>query len=247
MGSSYASGPGVGELVPGEPERCGRSSLSYSRVLARRLHLQLVDVTCNGATTAHLLGPWNELAPQLDAITPDTRLVTITIGGNDVRFSFNLFAGICAERGISPMPGIPCLTFTPATEAEWRTLASDMRRIGLEARRRAPQAVVVFVDYASPLPPRGTCPALGIPVAIADAERQAARRLARITAAAARQSGARLIAASALNRGHDACAPEPWSIGADQRPGGIPMHPAIPAHAAIAAAIEAMLKGNPRP
>ena len=40
---------------------------------------------------AHVLAPWNELPAQIDAVTPDTRLVTITIGGNDLNYIGNLF------------------------------------------------------------------------------------------------------------------------------------------------------------
>ncbi|GGC13951.1 hypothetical protein GCM10011494_35940 [Novosphingobium endophyticum] len=36
-----------------------------------------------GATTAHILGPWNELPAQIDALTDDTALVTVTIGVAD--------------------------------------------------------------------------------------------------------------------------------------------------------------------
>ncbi|MFC3174686.1 SGNH/GDSL hydrolase family protein [Novosphingobium bradum] len=241
LGSSYAAGPGVGEPVPGEPARCGRGSLSYARVLAARLRLKLVDASCSGATTAHLLGPWNELAPQIDAITPDTRLVTITVGGNDVRFVSNLFASVCAARADAPPR---CPPHAAPTPAEWTALARAMQRIGHEARRRAPRAVVVFVDYPVVVPPQGTCAALGIAEPQAEAGRAAAARLARVTAEAARRSGARLLAASALTRGHDACAPQPWSEGASLRPGGIAMHPMIAAHAAIAERLEQMLETN---
>jgi phospholipase/carboxylesterase len=39
--------------------------------------LDLTDASCSGATTQHLLAPWNELPAQLDALRPDTRLVTV--------------------------------------------------------------------------------------------------------------------------------------------------------------------------
>lgn len=242
LGSSYAAGPSVGEPIAGEPKRCGRSSLSYSRVLAARLRLKLVDMSCSGATTAHLLEPWNELAPQLDAVTTDTRLVTITVGGNDVRFVGNLSAGACAVRKATGQEVSYCPTFKAPTEAEWQSLAAAMTRIGAEARRRAPGATVVFIDYPTIVPSRGTCVALGVSEEIADAAQATARRLSTLTAVAARQSGARFLAASAVTRGHDACAAEPWSEGATLRPGGVPMHPMILAHAAVAAALQHMLE-----
>src|SRR5690348_15938455 len=66
LGSSYAAGAGIGRLVPGTPQRCGRTENNYAHLLAARMHLELVDVSCGGATTAHILGPWNELPAQLD-------------------------------------------------------------------------------------------------------------------------------------------------------------------------------------
>src|SRR5487761_853701 len=87
MGSSFAAGPGTGERAPGSPRRAGRSTRSYAHLAAAALGLDLHDVTFSGATTADLLGPSAAGQPaQLDAVTGDTRLVTITAGGNDVGY-----------------------------------------------------------------------------------------------------------------------------------------------------------------
>jgi hypothetical protein len=45
LGSSLAAGPGVGRRAPGSPRRAGRSSANYAHLVARRLGLQLEDVT----------------------------------------------------------------------------------------------------------------------------------------------------------------------------------------------------------
>ncbi len=86
--------------------RCGRSAQNYAHQIARRHNLQLVDVSCGGSTTAHLLGPWNELAPELDAVTADTMLVTMTTGGNDLGYLGSLGANSCAnvagKTGVAP-------------------------------------------------------------------------------------------------------------------------------------------------
>ncbi len=88
--------------------------MSYSRLLAAQLRLRLTDASCGGATTAHVLAPWNELPAQIDAVTSDTRLVTITIGGNDLNYMGVLFAASChagtmtgplAERMRDPATG----------------------------------------------------------------------------------------------------------------------------------------------
>jgi lysophospholipase L1-like esterase len=87
MGSSFAAGPGLPSRAPGSPRRAGRSTGNYAHLIARALGLDLHDVTFSGATTSDILGPSAAgRAAQLDAVTPETSLVTITAGGNDVGF-----------------------------------------------------------------------------------------------------------------------------------------------------------------
>ena len=87
MGSSFAAGPGISPRAAASPRRAGRSSGNYAHLVARPLGLDLHDVTYSGATTGDILRPSAAGQPaQLDAVTPDTRLVTITAGGNDVGF-----------------------------------------------------------------------------------------------------------------------------------------------------------------
>ena len=54
MGSSFAAGPGITTPDEGTPARCTRSKDNYARQLARRRGLKLTDVSCSGATTAHM-------------------------------------------------------------------------------------------------------------------------------------------------------------------------------------------------
>ena len=87
LGHSFASGPLLGPPKPGSPPRCGRTAANYATLLAQRLRLTLVDVTCGGAKSQHILGPWDELPAQIESVTADTRLVTLSIGGNDVGYA----------------------------------------------------------------------------------------------------------------------------------------------------------------
>jgi lysophospholipase L1-like esterase len=87
LGSSFAAGPGLPPRAPGSPRRAGRSTGNYAHRIARALDLDLHDVTFSGATTGDILSPSAAGQPaQLDAVTPDTALVTITAGENDVGF-----------------------------------------------------------------------------------------------------------------------------------------------------------------
>src|ERR1700743_3071779 len=55
LGSSFASGPGITTQVPGSSYPCGRSVDNYAHQLARKEHMSLVDMTCNGATSENIL------------------------------------------------------------------------------------------------------------------------------------------------------------------------------------------------
>ncbi len=99
MGDSFSSGEGVspfeGGTDAGGVNECHRSQRAYPRLLeSSQLGLgSLAFVACSGATTANVLnGQWNEPA-QISALSEDTEIVTITIGGNDV--GFKDFATAC--------------------------------------------------------------------------------------------------------------------------------------------------------
>lgn len=238
MGSSFAAGPGLGRAKADAPARCQRSARNYATLLAEALRLTLIDVTCGGATTTHVLGPWSELAPQIDAVTPDTRLVTITIGGNDVNYVRNLMAGSCRSGETR------CFPRAEASEADWARDEANMRAIVRAIRARAPGARIVLVDYLTLLPKNGSCAAVEMSAADLDASRATAARLAALTARVARQQGAELLSASAFSAGHTACDAAPWSVGAavtDPAAGGIAWHPNAPGMRAIADALAARL------
>jgi lysophospholipase L1-like esterase len=241
LGSSYAAGAGIGELQPGSPQRCQRTTNNYPSLLSRRLQLQLTDVSCGGATTAHLLGPSNELPPQLDAVTAATRLVTVTIGGNDLDYMGALFGGSC-RAGVVARPG-PCPPRVQPTIAQYSGLEAALTSIAREVARRAPQARLVFVQYLSAVP-ETPCKFTAITPEDAANSRAIGRELAAITARVATAQGALLLAADLMSRDHTACGPEPWSHGLHEGydiAQGSPWHPAPAGHAAIAAELARLL------
>src|SRR5436305_9853592 len=79
LGSSFAAGLGVGQRAPNSPTLCLRSAQNYAHLLAKARGLNLTDVTCSGATTQHILeGSQFFQPPQVDALRPNTGLVTVT-------------------------------------------------------------------------------------------------------------------------------------------------------------------------
>jgi lysophospholipase L1-like esterase len=246
MGSSYAAGPGITTPADVPPNRCARSNDNYAHMFARKHRLQLVDVSCSGATTAHVLGSWRELPAQIDSVTADVRLVTLTIGGNDVGYMGSFQVARCAAAQMPPS-AVSCPSTLGAppvvTEDRWATLQAALERITDEVHHRAPKARLVFVQYLSVLPERNLCADLPLSEGGANAARAIADRLAQVTALAAAHKQAALVPAYDLSRGHDACSETPWTAGYE-RPGGPPvavaLHPNLAGMASIAAALESV-------
>lgn len=88
LGDSYSA---MGRVFPGTwlpgPVTCVRTGDSYPVQVAQALGTPtLVDATCSGATVVDMYAsqPNTFAPPQLDALSADTDLVTLSIGGNDV-------------------------------------------------------------------------------------------------------------------------------------------------------------------
>ncbi|WP_166252728.1 SGNH/GDSL hydrolase family protein [Solimonas terrae] len=250
MGSSFAAGPAITTRAADSPWFCARSQDNYAHQLARLRQLSLVDVSCGGATTRHILGGgFLMLPPQLDAVTSDTELVTITIGGNDIDYIGNMMAlgcdastpwylrrvGACRSRSVGRM------------EQDLRDTALRMGRIVDEIHRRAPKAKVVLVTYQTVLPDQGTCERLGLSDAQVAQMRDIADQLADTTRRVAQQHGALLLDAASLTHGHDVCAADAWMNGMRPSRGllGAPLHPTLAAMTAIAQALDALLDQAP--
>ena len=238
LGSSFAAGTGMGGIKPGTPQRCGRSPINYATLVSQELGLTLDDQTCGGATTTHVTGPWSELPAQVDAVDADTRLVTITIGGNDLGFVRNLCIAGCQPNGARTCPPM-----TAPTPADISRVEQGLSAIAQEVARRAPRARLVFVQYVT-LVPKEPCAALRLSPEAVPVLHQIARELAAATAHVAARHGAEVIRADALSRSHTACDADPWSTGPDPLgpEGNSPWHPTAAGHRGIASEIARLLR-----
>jgi lysophospholipase L1-like esterase len=207
IGSSFAAGPGIPSPQPSAPAGCGRSTNNYPSVLARELGAALVDASCSGATTANVLTTAQSgQPPQVDLVTAGTKLVTVTIGGNDVNYLGSLGAYSCQDSG-----GSGCGTVdTAAIDRAFGELPGRLRNVVDRIREKAPQATVLLVSYFTILPDSGACAGVPLTSAHLDYERGLAARLAAATRDAATATGAELVDLASASRGHDACAADPW-------------------------------------
>lgn len=221
IGSSFAAGPQLPPAKPSWPARCGQSMNNYPTLLAERFGMVLIDRTCSGATTDHVLGPWSEVPPQISSVTADTRLVTITIGGNDLSYIGNLFSATCAFNAkaiaASGTKTRACGPVRVPTEADYVRDEAQMTEIARRIRATAPQARIVFVQYLTPLPTTGSlCAATPVSEGDAAIVREIGRRLSEITARVALATGATVVEMNQSSAAHTPCDAEPWMIGSPQ-------------------------------
>ena len=245
LGSSMAAGPGIRPQVRGAPFGSGRSARNYAHLVGAQLNLDLVDVTFSGATTAHVLAERQRGArPQIEALDGSEKLVTITIGGNDVGYVPLLMAATL-PRAARLLPAIGALFDRAVREQALDGVGDSLRAIGTAMRRRAPRARVVFVDYLTLLPPDGV-PAPPLSAADADLGRHVGACLEDATAAAAAATGCELVRAGRASRQHHGWSADPWAVGAGWplpwRPA--PFHPNAAGMRAVADFIAALTRGS---
>ena len=195
LGDSYASGVGAGATSG----PCQRSPRAYPHRLGRRL---TSFRACGGATTASLR------RSQLAAFPANTRLVTVTIGGNDAGFvdviETCLFGATdhCDAR------------VRQAEEFVREELAERLRAVYEAIRERAPRATVLVVGYPRLFARKAWCSRVG---EIGDREQrrlnEASNLLARTTRAeVGRHDGFRFVDVRPAFNGHGVCSAAPRLI-----------------------------------
>ncbi|MGZ0146602.1 SGNH/GDSL hydrolase family protein [Kribbella sp. WER1] len=226
LGDSYTAAP----FVP-LPEvlslGCFRSYNNYPKQLAAKLHVRhLTDVSCGGADTTNMTQPQSTLlgtaAPQFDALTPDTDLVTVGIGGND----FGVFGSIidtCPGLRASDPAGAPCKAHFTVNGVDTlrQKIAQTQTRIAIVVqgiKARSPKAEIILLGYPKIAPEHGTCPTK-LPFADGDYTYLYSIEQALNTAVsnAAAAGGAKYVDTFGPSTGHDACAPDgqAWIQGKD--------------------------------
>jgi lysophospholipase L1-like esterase len=232
LGSSFAAGPGI---KPRLDKPSGRSGRNYAHLVAEALELELLDVTYSGATTANLLTePQNEAPPQIDAVGPETELVTVTAGGNDLDYIGTFVRGSLMNTLAAPVGlvvkrlgnRIRARVSYLKDQSQYDAAADSLTEVVTRIREKAPQSRILLVDYLTVAGP-STRPRLDVPLN----EEQLpsvvlmAEGLAAAFAKASERTGAELIAASSASRDHAVGSPEPWTTGFKLGFGRVPYHP----------------------
>ena len=211
MGDSYSAASGVLPPDPAAPPNCLRSSRNYPHVIANRIGANLTDVTCGAAETKHFFtSQYDGVPPQLNALSQFTRLVTMTIGGNDNGVFINAILK-CGSAGLSTAgQGSPCKDqYGASFQNTIRTKTYPALVKALKAvHKRAPRARVAILGYPWIMPKavgcfptmpvaRGDVPYVhGIQWTLNDAVRRAAAA-----------TGTVYVNFNIASRGHNACQP----------------------------------------
>ncbi|NLU84052.1 SGNH/GDSL hydrolase family protein [Rhodococcus sp. HNM0569] len=242
LGDSRASGPLI--AAGDHRDTCLRSSsVNYPAKLASELGASsLVDVTCSAAKPAHVLDTPQFVGtgfapPQIEALAPDTDLVTLSIGGGG---SNHLPVSV---RCAAPVPGAD-LRCRDNPDAE-RLAVEGIEKMAREVDEvvgaivaKAPHAQVYLVSHGGTVGDRACWPIL--PVSDGDAPwlREYFDRFNDIYVRAAAKYGVHYIdiATAAVEGGHDACADtgDRWFEGIIPRSPAEPSHPNELGMAAIA-------------
>lgn len=211
LGDSYSAASGVLPVDPAAPPQCLRSTANFANVIASRTGAALTDVTCGGAQTKdYFESQYAGVAPQLDALSRDTELVTMTIGGNDN----NTFISAIVQCGVAGATTLG--RGSPCQDRYGASFAKDIRKQTYPAlvralravHRRAPAAEVAILGYPWILPERRGC-FEKMPVARGDVPylRGIQALLNRKVRRAAQVTGSTYVNLSRVSEGHDACQP----------------------------------------
>lgn len=211
LGDSFTAGPLIPLQIP--PFGCLKSDHNYPHLTAPSLRLpEFRDASCSGARTTHMtesqdVDPDPDPPPQFDALSRNTRVVSVGIGGNDIGFSEII------ENCSSTSPeGQPCQDryVVDGHDEISERIANTAPKIaavlqGIHAR--SPRAEVYLVNYLPILPDEGPGCWPQVPVTNEDVPylRAKQKELNAMLAEQAVANDATPVDAYTAGIGHDAC------------------------------------------
>lgn len=233
LGDSYAAGAGLPATSGG---LCLRSDHNYGHLVAAALRPSAYrDVTCAGAKVSALTATQTDAgipvnSPQLDAVSRETGLVMLTVGGNDLGTSdlgFVDAVAVCTALAPTNPFGAPCRdhykdTLGKRLDAAAPRLTQALRTI----HERAPHARVLVTGYPSVIPADAERCVGKLPITSGDVTylRSVLGELNSMVSRAATAGGATYVDILGPTEGHDGCSAEPWIEGL------LPLSPSLPLH-----------------
>lgn len=269
LGDSYSSGEGAWDYEEGtdyddrvdlwpyndheeDRNRCHRSAHAYSQVVTGNNEFAGGSsfVACSGAVADHLDNPNHDNTgedPQYDALSDETSLVTMTMGGNDLGFADVVTDCIInGQRGVGPNT---CQAkHDQRIEDELTRLHDELVDRYREIKEKAPNARVIIVGYP-PLFVTDPSDNYGNLLFAEDQVwmNEVAGDLNAMLAAAAQEAGVEFVDPTQAFDGHGIGSDDPWINDLDLGGPGFAIanpssfHPNAAGHAAIADLVQQQL------
>lgn len=209
LGDSYTAGPVIPVQLP--PYGCLKSSNNYPHLAASEIGLTLRDPSCSGAKTDHMTQPQGVSPepnpPQFDSLDAATRVVTLTIGGNDIGFSSIAQDCVSASPTGSPCQSKYVVGGRDEVSARIAAAAPKVAAVLQGIHTRSPQAKVYLLNYIAIMPDSGPGCWPQMPIADGDVPwvRAKQKELNAMLADQAAANGAHMVDVYSESVGHDAC------------------------------------------
>ena len=221
LGDSYSAGTGT--RPEGDPA-CEQSPYAYGPLVSGERSYQLNFQACGGAEIPDVMGT------QMQAVDEDTRVVTVSVGGNDAGFADVL--GECWKWAI--MGGDCDGKIDEAQSFIENELPDQLDDLYDEIRERAPEAEVVVVGYPRLFGEGGDCNGA---TSFSDGERERLNEtgdmLADVTQEQAEAHGFEFVDPRYAFTGHEVCG-DPEYINGLSDPRSASFHPNRDGHIAYA-------------
>ena len=231
LGDSYTAGP----LIPNQslnPLGCLRSDHNYPHLVQPGLTTAaLADASCSGATTDDMFNGQSTSAgtnpPQLNALTADTRAVTLGIGGNDIGFT-DIVLNCVRLNPFDPCKDDYVHGSTDDISLRIAATVPKVDAVIAAIHAASPSAKVHVVGYPVILPASGSGCWPSVPILPTDVSylRSKEIELNGMLAARAAAGGAFYVDTYTSSVGHDVCR----GTGTKWVEGLIPSSPAAPVH-----------------
>lgn len=165
IGDSYTSAPELErQIAITTPQGCGQSDSNYPHGVAKALGEQsFTDVSCSGALAGSVAEPHlagiNGAAPQGEALSAQTELVTVSLGGNDAEILPLLFECVGEEGKPSDCRQQFIRDGSDKLMDSVRAIEPELDAMLDEVHQRAPNARVLVLGYPQIFPGDGSsCP-----------------------------------------------------------------------------------------
>ena len=197
LGDSYSAGNGAHSTNLNSS--CNRNTYAYPYLVAQqRPNTALTFVACAGATTTDILNS------QVNSVTSDTKIVTLTIGGNDIGFTSLIIA--CTTLGCQNQ-------INSSSSQIANQLPAKLNSTYAAIRSHAPSAQVVVLGYGRPFAHRTCLSATGVSLSEEDQLNTLTDNLNNTIKARAQAAGFTYADPNPAWSGHDVCSSNPFTNG----------------------------------